>query len=65
MNYRVNENSGPPKNCTFDIWPVTRKRLPTPVLNHRSYVFSQTCEAVQIRAPLAKLANSSQMENAD
>ena len=31
-NCSVNENSGPPKTCTFDIWPVTRKRLPTPGL---------------------------------
>ena len=33
MNHIVNENSGPPKYLTFDIWPVTRKRLPTPVLD--------------------------------
>ena len=31
-NCSVNENSGPPKTCTFDVWPVTRKRLPTPDL---------------------------------
>ena len=36
MNYSVNENFGPPKHCTFDIWPVTRKRLPTPDLKHVS-----------------------------
>ena len=34
MNCCVNENSGPPKYCTFDIWPVTRKRLPTPAIIH-------------------------------
>jgi len=32
VNYSINENSGPPKSCTLDIWPVTSKRLPTPAL---------------------------------
>jgi len=32
VNYSINENSGPPKSCTLDIWPVTSKRLPTPVV---------------------------------
>ena len=32
LNYSVDENSGPPKSCTLDIWPVTSKRLPNPAL---------------------------------
>ena len=32
VNYSINENSGPPKSCTLDVWPVTSKRLPTPGL---------------------------------
>jgi len=35
VNYSINENSGPPKSCTLDIWPVTSKRLPTPALQHQ------------------------------
>ena len=34
VNDSINENSGLPKNCTLDIWPVTSKRLPTPALPH-------------------------------
>lgn len=32
MNYNINENSGPEKNFSLDIWPVTSKRLLTPGL---------------------------------
>jgi len=44
LNYEKckNENSGPSKSYTFDIWPVTSKRLPTPILEQavtRSVLF--------------------------
>jgi len=42
VNYSINENSGPPKSCTLDIWPVTSKRLPTPGL-HLNRILNCVC----------------------
>jgi len=57
VNYSINENSGPPKSCTLDIWPVTSKRLPTPALDCRTRA-CLLCMFVPTPTSLIKVVNS-------